>query len=180
MWRDARMRGARIGTALFLTALLLLSGAASAGKEKGTETLEWGDTVAVLIDNTDGELLEIQYEVSVPEGVPVNVYFVDAEDLDAFNDPESSNLSYYKDHSVVGTRDAVMVFDWDTKGVFYVVIFNPGPTTSDNATVEYEVSWDVKAFDIWDPWCWVTGIVVLVGVFFAYTLLRLRGLPRRE
>jgi hypothetical protein len=174
------MRGARLGAALFLTALVLLPGATSAGEIKDTETLEWGDSVDVHIDNTDGKALEIRYEVSVTEGVPIDVYFVDEEDLQAFKDPEGSNLSYYKVHSTVGVREVVKEFDWDRKGEFYVVIFNPGPTTSDNATVEYEVAWEEKAFDIWNPWCWVTGLVVVVAVFFAYTLLKLRGLPRRE
>ncbi len=166
--------------ALFITALLLLlcSGAAIAGKESGTETLEWGDSVDIRINNTGGKDLEVRYEVRVTEGADVSIYFLDEADYQVYKDPLDSNLSYYKAHSRESVDDASYEFEWSKAGTFYLVILHPGPSEAGPSTVKYEVAWEEReASGIWDPWCWVAGMVVLVVIIFASILLRLRS-PR--
>lgn len=160
---------------LLMLVLLLLPGAAMAGDEEGTRTLEWLEHVDVEIDNSDGKVLTIEYDVSVTAGVPVNVFFMGEEQYDDYVDPLVFNTTYYSAHSKLNTRDAQKRFTWSEEGVFHLVIENTGYSSMDTTTVEYTVTWSSGGLWGYPWWCWVILIVVIIIALGLGWIFRRRG-----
>ena len=158
------MRRPRLIAAMLMAAIVLLANVAMAGEEEGTETLEMSDYVSVHIDNTEGDTLDISYEVEVEDGVNVNVYFMDSDgfaDFEAFLD-----FKYFKEYSKTDTGDKKKHFIWANEGDFYVVIDSTADNITKTTTVKYKVTWDNAYFKGMN-WLWCIAVIVIVVIITA-------------
>jgi hypothetical protein len=158
--------------ALALAALCAFPLPALGDTATGTCTLSFGEHLDVHVDFDEGTSIDIAYEVTVTEGPPVNVYFVDSDGREDYLDPAATGFSCFKAWSSTGTTHAREEFTIDTHGDYYVIIENTAASL-DNATVEYTVShgptpwWRLAVF-------WAVAVAVLAGVPVAIVLLRWR------
>jgi hypothetical protein len=126
--------------------------------------LKMGDTVAITIDNTDGNPLNISYDVLCYEEIPISVYFVDAQGYDDYYDPGADSFDYYSEFSIRDSVHPVMEWTFEEEGVFFIIIandhhLNPGHTV----TVRYEVNWFDESLDAF--------MYFAVGIIVVFTII---------
>ena len=140
--------------ALAMVLVLVLAGASNAKKEEGTETVEVGDHIAIEIENSGDEDIDVRYFVVVTEGPAIDVFFMDEESYAEYVD--EGDFDYYPEYSVLDSSFVDKTFLWDEKGDFDVVIHNrlsgtlpPEPPEEQNATLRYIVTWEEAEKDYW-------------------------------
>jgi hypothetical protein len=129
-----------------VTLVLLASGPALADHEEAAVSLEPGESVAIAIDNADGEDLWLEYEVNVLAGPEVDVWFTDEEGYTQFYTPSEDFFTYYPDHSIEGTSYANESWAWSERGLFYLIIDND--SGDEGVNVQYTVDWEPYSFSI--------------------------------
>jgi hypothetical protein len=128
--------------------------------KEGTEDLERLGYLSFVIENEDGQTLEISYDVRVTAGVNVDVYFMDDEGYDDF--VANRTFKFYKEYSVIDTGHAKNEWVWAKEGTFHLVIGNPGPAPGDVSTVDYTVEWTAGPLGF--NWLWCIAVFVIIVI----------------
>jgi hypothetical protein len=162
---------------LAVVLLLVLAGAANAKKEEGTKTVEAGDHIAIEIEKSGDEDLDVRYFIAVTAGPAIDVFFMDEESYaDYLNE---TDFDYYPEYSTLDVTNVDKAFVWDELGVYYVVIDNtdsgtllPEPPEEQNATLRYIVTWNEveKVYWLRD---FALMLVVVCLVFFGLVIVYL-------
>ena len=162
---------------LILVALVMLASAAALGdSEEAATSLEPGESIAIAIENTDGEDIWIECEVSVLAGPEVCVWFTDEEGYTEFYTPPEDLFTYYPDHSIEDTSYYNESWAWSEQGIFYVIIDNTAEDEMVN--VQYTVTWEPYSFSS----LFVVAIIaiILVIVIVIVVVLAMVTIKRTE
>jgi hypothetical protein len=177
------MRRGCITLLLLALAVIFATGVASAGERSGTEVLEFYEYIDIGID-VDKTPMRLTVDVTVTEGVPVNVFFMDDEGFDEYVATAGHDFTYDKANSKNNTDGFHRQFTVRDEGVHHLVIENKLYSSMDTSTVEYEVSWE-EGTSWFGPWCWpiIIIILLLLALGGGYTFWRRRsgtgvGAPR--
>jgi hypothetical protein len=171
------MRSIRLVAVLLLTSLLVITSAAMAGNEGGTETLDMDDFISVHIKNPEGAILRVDFEVEVVDGVNVNVYFMDADGLEDYE--AARDFEYHEEFSEEDTDDIGGHFVWDKEGDYYMVIDSSATEANVTSEVEYSVEWE-SAFSPGFNWLWCIVVIVIIVVITAALAFMRAPDARRE
>lgn len=142
--------------ATIVLAMLLLSSPvmASAGDYRGTADIYASSLREFVIDNTEGDTLDISYDVHVTDGPPLSIYFVTEEGR---ADYEEEFLAPW---STINTTDAHRKWEWSEEGVFHLVIVMADETSDEITTFAYDVSWYPQVPSLASPWTWLILLVL--------------------
>ncbi len=158
------MRRAKFVLAVVMVAVLLIPGAALAGKEEGTKTLEVGEHAYLEMENVDGSFLRVRYTVEVVDGANVNVYFMDE---DAFEDYEAGrDFDYFEVYSEKDTDAYEARFVVDKEGKYYLVAETTATAANETSDVEFDIEWE----SVYEPgfnWLWCISVIIIVIVITA-------------
>lgn len=163
----------RMLPALALVALVVAAGFASAGvtEWKGTETLVLGDYFAISIENPDGDVLLIAYDIKVDSGSAIDIFVLDDEGYEDYTSHNPDGFKYYRDLSRLDTKGAKVVFPWSDEGTVHIVIDNTAvetvpPLGDPVATVTYNVNADLSGA-VWVYWwlpLFIFGLILMLIV----------------
>jgi hypothetical protein len=167
---------------ILVMVLLMLSVTATqaeAHREEDTTTLSLGEHLAVLVENPGDGDIDVRYFVVVTEGPPVDVFFMNEEAYDDYENAEE--FSYYSDYSVLNSSKVDEAFVWDGEGDYFVVIdFTSSGTEppiepdQQTVTVTYVITWDhIEKTDVRTLAIYVIiGLAAVFAVFLAFRYLR--------
>jgi hypothetical protein len=156
---------------LFVIIIALLASGPSAGEhEEAALVLEPGESIAIAIDNTEGEDIWIESDVRVLTGPEVNVWFTDEQGYTQFYTPPGDLFTFYPEHSMEDTTYLNESWAWSEVGIFYLIIEND--SGDETANVQYMVTWEPYALNaiLWIALVaviLVIMVVVVVMVFYA-------------
>ncbi|MCK4971336.1 MAG: hypothetical protein KAS77_12430 [Thermoplasmata archaeon] len=163
----------RLLPALAMVALVMAAGLASADvtEWKGTETLVLGDHFAISIENPDGEVLLIAYDIKVDSGPGIDIFVLDDEGFEDYTSHSPDGFKYYRDLSRLDTKGAKVVFPWSDEGSVHIVIDNAAaetvpPLGDPVATVTYKVNADLSGA-VWVYWwlpLFIFGLILMLIV----------------
>ncbi len=163
----------RMLPALAMVALVMAAGLASADvtEWKGTETLVLGDHFAISIENPDGEVLLIAYDIKVDSGPAIDIFVLDDEGYEDYTSRDPDGFKYYRDLSRLDTEEAKVVFPWSDEGTVHIVIDNTAaetvpPLGDPVATVTYKVGADLSGA-VWVYWwlpLFIFGLILMLIV----------------
>ncbi len=167
----------RLLPALAIVALVVAAGFASADvtEWKGTETLVLGDYFAISIENPDGEVLLIAYDIKVDSGPAIDIFVLDDEGYEDYTSGNPDGFNYYSDLSRLDTKEAKVVFPWSEEGTVHIVIDNTAaktvpPLGDPVATVTYKVNADLSGA-VWVYWWLPLFIFSLILVLIVILLI---------
>jgi hypothetical protein len=173
------MSGRSIIIIATLSVLVLATVAAPAlgGEESGTETIMGMDPFSIDFENTGSDPMDVSWDITVTDGVPVNIVLLDEENHGQF----TSGLRYeaYEGHQYNYTTSSKRTVSVE-EGRYYLVI-ESAHSSMDSSTVNYVVKWDEDAArSFWQPWCWPVLIVLVLvfGVGILFLLWRILGAGR--
>ncbi len=172
-------------TALFITILLVLSTPVLAGSDSnGYEgQTSWGSYRSFKILFDDGNAVDIEYDVEVLDGPPVDVIFTTKEGFLDYKDPESETFFYFPHQSKLNTTKTSMSFTWVDPGTYYLIIDNSlilNEVIIEEADVTLKGGWSYETHDTWVDLCmWLVVAAVVLGVVASvYIVARTRRQSR--
>jgi hypothetical protein len=162
--------------ALAIVALVIAAGLASAEvtEWKGTETLVLGDYLAISIENSDGDVLLIAYDIKVDSGPSIDIFVLDDDGYEDYTSRNPDGFKYYKDLSRLNTNEAKVAFPWSDEDTVHIVIDNTAaetvpPLGDPVATVSYKVNADLSGA-VWVYW-WLPVFIFGLALVLIVVLL---------
>ncbi|MCK5251749.1 MAG: hypothetical protein KAQ96_02320 [Thermoplasmata archaeon] len=166
----------RLFPALAMVALVMAAGLAIAqtNEWKGTETLVLGDYFAISIENPDGDVLLIAYDIKVDSGPAIDIFVLDDEGYEDYTSQDPDGFKYYRDLSRLDTKEAKVVFPWSDDDTVHIVIDNTAaetvpPLGDPVATVSYKVNAD-ESGAVWVYW-WLPFFIFGLSMVLIVILL---------
>jgi hypothetical protein len=156
--------------ALFIIIFLLLSAPVLAGSDsngyEGQTSWGWYRSFKILFD--EGTACDIEYDVEVLDGPPVDVIFTTEEGFLDYKDPESETFFYYPHQSVLNTTKTSMSFTWVEPGTYYLIVDNSlilNEAIIEEANVTLKGGWSYETQDTWVDLCmWLVVAAMVLGV----------------
>ncbi len=157
---------------IFIVTFLLLSPPVLAGSDswgyEGPTTWGWYRSFKIVFD--EGTSVDIEYDVEVLEGPPVDVIFTTDEGFRDYKDPGSDTFFYYPHQSKLNTTKASGSFTWVEQGTYYLIIDNSpiiNEVIIEEANVTLKGGWSYETQDTWYDLCMLSGLVlgvIIVGL----------------
>ncbi len=159
------MSGRRVIIVMFLALALSIVAFPVSGEEaSGTETVYWLEHYAIEMNCPDSSGHQVEWDIRVTDGSPVNVYFMSSGQYRAYADPLIDDFRYSERSSKLNATSFSHRTNMWTEQDNYLVIECAGPSSIDSSTVEYEVEWLIDDGPDWEDWCCPTSFVVAGGV----------------
>ena len=171
-------------TVLVIFAFLFLSSPVLAGGQAFESNIDWGGYRSFKIPFDEGNAIDIEYEVEVLDGPPVDVIFTNERGFQDYKDPASPSFFFFPHQSSMNTTKASMSFTWVDPGTYYVIVDN-SPIVNEviieeaNVTVKGSVSFD--AYDTWVDLCmWLVVAAVVLGVVASVYIMARNRRQRKD
>ncbi len=169
---------------LIIITVLVLSAPVLAGSQGFESSIAWGGYRSFNVPFDDGNAIDIEYEVEVLDGPPVDVIFTNERGFQEYKDPGSETFFFFPHQSILNTTKASMSFTWVDPGTYYVIIDN-SPIVNEviieeaNVTVKGVVSFET--YDTWVDLCmWLVVAAMVLGVGASVYIVARNRKQRKE
>ena len=171
-------------TVLVIFALLFLSSPVLAGGQAFESDIDWGGYRSFKIPFDEGNAIDIEYEVEVLDGPPVDVIFINERGFQEYKDPTSPSFFFFPHQSSMNTTKASMSFTWVDPGTYYVIVDNSAIANEviiekTNEMVKGSVSFETR--DTWVDLCmWIVVAVIIIAVAASFIIIARNRSQRRD
>ncbi len=171
---------------LLIVIFLLLSAPVLAGSDSnGYEgQTSWGWYRSFRIPFDEGNAVDIEYDVEVLDGPPVDVIFTTEQGFLDYKDPGSETFFYYPHQSRLNTTKTSMSFTWVKPGTYYLIIDNSpilNEAIIEEANVTLKGGWSYETHNTWEDLCmWLVVAAMVLGVVASVYIMARNRRQRKE